>query len=102
MAESDFQDVAVKIEWKFCFETFWIMAGSHLQECGSQDRVKNLLRIYWIMSKRLFPWLFLQDREYKILKFLNYEFIRIIMLSQQKRRLTTGNCSPPIRRFGLR
>ena len=38
--------------------------------------------------------MFLSDREYKFKKLRNYEII--IMLTQQKRRLTIGNCSPPI------
>jgi hypothetical protein len=39
--------------------------------------------------------MFLQDREYEFLKLWNYETIAKIMLTQQKRRLTIGKCTPP-------
>jgi len=43
--------------------TFWIMAKTHLQDAAVKIEWKICFRIYWIMSKHLFPWLFLKDIE---------------------------------------
>ena len=71
------------------------MANSHLQDASVRIEKKICFKIYLIMPKSFLQDMFLEHKKYKFYKFRNYEIIAMIMLSQQKRRLTIGNCTPP-------